>query len=840
MEQNEAGTISARTGATQGTGASVAAESRWVMVALFVIAASTLIVEIGLTKFLAYKVFYHYSYAVISMVIFSFGAAGAVLYVYGLDKRTDASGGPWQWVARTVSWYPVWLIGSILLFSYIPLDPYNMSLPAWLRVLSLPIYFSLFAVPFFFAGLAISCTLAASKKKVTTVYFWDLLGAGIGASASPFLIFYLGGYETIIFAAILGILAVYAYAKAGNASLSIVKKPVWVMTLGLIIAAVIYPQWAIDNLGYDIQSRKDRSIREAVLNDFDGIESTFWSAVARMDISRTKESASDFLKFGLSSNAQDLEISGRIILMDGGAITRQFALDQHPADIDYLGEALWSLPYVINPAPERVLVIGAGGGIDVLVGKNRGAKNIDVAELNPITTRLLAGKLNEPHRERYARFLSSDDKTTVTIHNREARHFATTRDPGTYNVIQASGVDTLTAIASGGKALTENYLYTVDGVRELVRTLADGGVLSLTHWRQSRAGMTSLRMFATYLKFLEEEGVADPSQHIILVGGRYWNDAILRMQPFTKSELASIQAWADAAQFTVIHDPFRSTENDPGVRDHEAIYSQLAFASPAQRQQILDGLSISVDAVYDDRPFFYWFDRVTGPVSGFGGWPIFSMFVLASFGALALVVLPLLRSGRDRLTAQHFWFAGFFAISGFAFLVYEVALIQLLSVFVGGPIYTLAVVLVCVLIGYALGSILAGQLRARAAPFVITGLVLFGGFMLLRNYLPGLLISLMSLDMTGRIFVAGLISFITAISVAVPVTLAMSIVRDRYGSAVGWMWGVNSAFNVLGGISFVTLSLLMGIANVFLLVALMYLVACAGFASLTAAGNSSS
>ena len=56
-------------------------ESSWVVIGLFAIAASTLLVEITLTKFIAYKVYHHYAYAVISIVIFSFGAAGAYVFI---------------------------------------------------------------------------------------------------------------------------------------------------------------------------------------------------------------------------------------------------------------------------------------------------------------------------------------------------------------------------------------------------------------------------------------------------------------------------------------------------------------------------------------------------------------------------------------------------------------------------------------------------------------------------------------------------------------------------------------------------------------------------------------
>ncbi|MCC7530718.1 MAG: hypothetical protein IT342_19495, partial [Candidatus Melainabacteria bacterium] len=50
-------------------------KSIWTVIALSAIAMSTLILEIVTTKFLAIKVEHHYAYAILGMVVLSFGAA---------------------------------------------------------------------------------------------------------------------------------------------------------------------------------------------------------------------------------------------------------------------------------------------------------------------------------------------------------------------------------------------------------------------------------------------------------------------------------------------------------------------------------------------------------------------------------------------------------------------------------------------------------------------------------------------------------------------------------------------------------------------------------------------
>jgi spermidine synthase len=61
----------------------------------------------------------------------------------------------------------------------------------------------------------------------------------------------------------------------------------------------------------------------------------------------------------------------------------------------------------------------------------------------------------------------------------EGRHFVrTTQDQ--YDLIQLTGVDTLSAMNSGAYVLAENYLYTVEAFHDYLDHLAPGGILSFS------------------------------------------------------------------------------------------------------------------------------------------------------------------------------------------------------------------------------------------------------------------------------------------------------------------------------------------------------------------------
>jgi len=110
-------------------------ESIWVLVGLCAIAASTLIVEIVLTKFIGYKVYHHYAYAVISIVIFAFAAAGAYVYyrLYHSNSKIKLS---WDSISKVAALYSILLAVAVVLFCWLPIDPYNDNISSWLRLIS--------------------------------------------------------------------------------------------------------------------------------------------------------------------------------------------------------------------------------------------------------------------------------------------------------------------------------------------------------------------------------------------------------------------------------------------------------------------------------------------------------------------------------------------------------------------------------------------------------------------------------------------------------------------------------------------------------------------------------
>ena len=93
-------------------------------------------------------------------------------------------------------------------------------------------------------------------------------------------------------------------------------------------------------------------------------------------------------------------------------------------------------PYVVRERPE-VLVIGVGGGTDILNAIANDAKSIVGVELNPITVELGKG----PYAEYNGGIFNRPEVTMVAA---EGRHYLRShRD--SYDLVEINSVDTLSA-----------------------------------------------------------------------------------------------------------------------------------------------------------------------------------------------------------------------------------------------------------------------------------------------------------------------------------------------------------------------------------------------------------
>lgn len=464
-------------------------------------------------------------------------------------------------------------------------------------------------------------------------------------------------------------------------------------------------------------------------------------------------------------------------------------------------------------------------------------REVDALELNPDMYKLLTGRPEDPEREAYTRWLGSDQHTRVTVHNVEARHWAhASSRNGSYDVVLASGVDTLTAVQTAGNALTENFLYTTDAVDDYLRLLRPNGMLALTHWHLEPPTL-ALKMFVTYLRVLEARGVSDPGKHVCVISEGFWENAILKNgEPFTAEEVARLRQFATANGFHLTYDPLAAAD-EPTDRPSDVLFRSLGQADRETRARLLARSPIDVEPATDDRPYFYWSPMRAGDGTPFDSVflhpAIRGMFLIGLLIVLAMVAAPAVMLRRRGVPMRGALVSlPVFAASGLAFIIAENALFLQLTLFVGGPVYSLAIVLPSLLAGYAVGSLLAPKFGNGRAGALRIALALSGGFVAIGWVLARGLPAWIGLPNAARLALAAglVVPFGALLGLVVPWTMER-MKSGGWGGSLPWMWAVSAAANTLGSLLFVPLCREAGVRMMFAAAAALYL-ASLGWAAL--------
>ncbi len=413
--------------------------------------------------------------------------------------------------------------------------------------------------------------------------------------------------------------------------------------------------------------------------------------------------------------------------IDSAAGTQILRFDGDLREVNYLQYELTAMGYRLfgepggTPAsPFNALVIGTGGGRDLLSALVFGAAAVDGVEINPIIA-------NDVMRDRFKAYSGGVyDHPAVHIHVEDGRSFVR-RSPERYDVIQASLVDTWAATAAGAYTLTENTLYTVEAFDDYLDHLTDRGVLSISRWV-----FDGLRLISLAQEACARRGL-DAAEHLAIFQHEDVATFLLKKTPFTADERARLEAAARELRFAILYLPGRAAPNLGDARDD---YARLILAP--DRHAFYDRYPFDITPTTDDRPFFFHTTRLRNhgvrgrraalvgracraaiESRGVGdGWVDRAARAAGhrhSCWSALFVIGPLAVTARSALAPGWFRWLFYFACLGAAFMLIEVALLQRFVLLLGHPVYSLTVTLLSLLLGTGLGSFLSRRaIESRA------------------------------------------------------------------------------------------------------------------------------
>jgi hypothetical protein len=698
----------------------------------------------------------------------------------------------------------------------IPFSPHPTMAQAWSVVLTC----MLIAVPFTLAGVVVCLALTRFPAETNRIYAVDLIGAGLGCIAIVVAFRWFDGPSLVMFIAAVACLAAVVFAVDARNG------------LGVKLAAVC----GLVLLAFSVVNAVRASAGDPLLRIVWAKEQAdpphlheMWNAYSRVTIDGDPNADVPPSGNGLSPTTPPQLSRQMNMLIDSTAGTSAIGV-AHPRT--FLRYDISNLAYHARPNGQAA-VVGVGGGRDVMSALEFGTKHVTGIEINSNILHALNSTLGD-----FTGHLDRNPK--VTFVNDEARSWLTRTDKR-FDTLQISLIDTWAATQAGAFALSENSLYTTNAWDTFLDRLQDDGILSVSRW-YSFLGSEPLETFRTTslaAQTLTNRGAKNPRDHILIfkgpeVAGGLASVATILVSPtpFSAADLAKLEGTAKQMQFTPILTPSESA--DPRFAD---------LVRPGGPGPALDEFDADMSAPTDDRPFFFQMVNLGDVLHGKGihseSHIYRAVYVLAILSVTVIVMaalcigLPLfLDVRRARRRGEHLPrgmrpFYLFFAAIGLGFLLVEVSQLQRLSVFLGHPVYSLAVCLFTVLVFSGIGSFLTQRFvdverpATVIAPFAVL-LVLLLAFGLVA---PALIHAMDGHTTPVRVLVAVAMLAPIALFMGMPFSIGMRLANRHRGAPVAYFWGINGACSVVASVLGATIALFFGITASFASGALAYVLA---------------
>src|SRR5262245_37073545 len=480
------------------------------------VSAAILMTELALTRIFSVTMYYHFAFLAISIALFGLSASGVFVYVLRARLASISTRALLTSAALLHALVTIVALACLVRIRVgLNYSPTNLALMLAIYLLA--------ALPFFAGGAVISVAFARLVDRINLVYSADLVGAATGCLVLIPLLDWLGAPGVVLTAAALGFGAAVCFAP----SASRVYVAAGVIGLFSLPAAA----QATGAAPFDVVNTKG--------HDGDRILFDKWNSFSRVAVYDRQHG-----DWSLSPSFKGIPGDSLIMDIDSAAWTPILKGTGNPTDATYLRYELTALAYhlVERPAGFTALVIGPGGGRDLLSALVFGSQHVDAVEINPIIARdVMLDRFRNYSGGVYAH-------PRVAVHVDDGRSFIR-RSASRYDVIQASLVDTWAATAAGAYTLTENSLYTTEAFGEYIDHLTDDGLLSITRWVFDGLRLVTLAQEACAARGL------DAAQHLAIVRKDRVATFLLKRQPFTPDESTRLQRIADQLEFEVLYAP---------------------------------------------------------------------------------------------------------------------------------------------------------------------------------------------------------------------------------------------------------------------------------------------
>ncbi len=781
-------------------------------VAIFLVSLAGLLLEVGYTRIVSYKLWYYYTYLVIGLALLGIGSGGIFVVLFKRLRRTSTE----KIIALCSIFGAISIVVGYVVISRLPVDTlsiWDYGTRASFKNLAIIGVICFFIFSSFIAlGIIVSTILGRAPDGIGRLYFADLIGAGLGCLAAIPLITRLGPPDVIMVSALI-------FTVVGL--LALPRRLGVMMGLGAVVGVfLILIVTSVITLP-DVRTEDTKAgPANAAFSD--------WGPVFRVDV---------------------LFVPGNqaLLLHDGTFGSALHKYNDDPTTLGRYDQDPRALPFkVLGNPPEKELIIGSAAGNEILASLHFHAKKIEGVELNPVTLSLLTD-----HYKKYSGDLGH--QPGVSLHQADGRTYLA-RSKEKYDLVWYVAPDSYAAnnaASSGAFVLSESYLYTKEMIASSLQHLSGKGIMVVQFGELDFEGAPNrtARYVMTARAAMKQIGIKDPGNHMIVSAfithkTGDLSTIILKRTPFTPAEVARYRRVAPTL-------PKVSEVWAPGQQPGPSVVSHLAAATDAQAATIAASYPRDISAISDDSPFFWHFvpfDSVIrnifhplsaqNPEDSIGERVLLLLLSVSVLYAAVFLLAPFFFVRKEwRSLPGKGISAVYFSALGLGFMFFEITMIQRLVRFLGYPTYSLTVTLASILVFTGIGALVSKRLAGRRWLMPVLLAVLCVITLFYEVGLDNLTNSLLDQSLAVRVLVSLIVLAPLGLCLGMFMPLGLSLVgklSDHADEYIAWSWAVNGFFSVIGSVLTTILSMSFGFSTVQYMALVVYAIAALAFTRISA------
>ncbi len=550
----------------------------------------------------------------------------------------------------------------------------------------LAVYGTIFLPLYSIFGVLLTTYFTMYSHMIGKLYFFDLVGAGLGCLITSLLFTYSDLPPTIVALLLLSMLLIFN-TRTSHKGLIVTCA---VLAFGIIQAlaytgAIFREKPNPEVLGSALMSQ--RSINSGVVE-----AAVEWNHIARSSLLRT------------GANQRDPAVGDFIIVQDDGLSNVGVEKFNPNYDANYYlnrGILQHSFARIMGKQPKNILVMFAGSGKDMMIldSLSDNKANITGVELNPSVKKLALHPA--AYTANVGAFLR---KSNIRFVIQEGRDFLN-HDQNKYDFIFVASNGAVHANRTGH---TRKYLDTYEAVRAYLDSMTEDSMIVFSN-------QPVHRKIESFRALFEERKMGDFAKAAFIFGppnDPFLRSAVIKKQPFTVEEVTKLTERIKSLrpQWQVLHNPLGQSHQD---------VEMYVTVSPEKRNDRL---------VTDDRPFtqkillsdFELFPQKQRlrDIAYSSNW--IKIFTCIVFAVISLIVMFIARFAGSKEGRLPMWWLAYFFVSGVSYMGVQIGLIGKIELFVGNPLYAVAVILACFLVSNGVGAYLQERFSIMKGPLTLT------------------------------------------------------------------------------------------------------------------------